>query len=98
MRVRAERDVKQIEGRRGLGFERCFDRMRGTAWQERGRAEKGDRLKYGERSLWRAAEDGDVSGSVKKVGRGGLWGGERDSFGKMSKLKQSKRVVEDAGK
>lgn len=33
MRVRAEEEVKQIEGRRGLGFERCYDQMRETTWE-----------------------------------------------------------------
>lgn len=40
MRVGAEEEVKQIEGRRGLGFERCFDQMRETTWED-GRREKG---------------------------------------------------------
>lgn len=62
MRVGAEEEVKQIEGRRGLGFERCFDQMRETTWED-GRREKGggkekrDRLRYGKGLLWRAAEE-----------------------------------------
>lgn len=40
MRVGAEEEVKQIEGRRGLGYERCFDQMRETTWED-GRREKG---------------------------------------------------------
>lgn len=57
MRVVAEEEGKQIEGRRGFGFERCFDQMRETTWEggrwKRGRALKRKRLRHGKGLLWK---------------------------------------------
>lgn len=104
MRVVAEEEVKQIEGRRGFGFERCSDQTRETTW-EGGRRKKGRALKrgtakdcFGKITRQRQTREKGVGGlreknGVKRWVLGKEGGG--DCFGKMTKLKRSEKVAKD---